>query len=148
MWILDQVQVEDSNLSQKIAHRKALRRRLIERDGDTCVWCAKTELSEVTMDHVVPDSKGGPMTSYNLVPACRSCNSSRQNTPALVWYRRCLARGMNPNGPVLVTALRDTLLYGGVDAKYSLYDITIQLQAPEFAEILYYLGGPLSGVED
>lgn len=147
MWILDELQVSDPSIGQKINHKKALRRRLRERDGNLCVWCAK-EMTEMTMDHVVPDSLGGPMTSYNLIPACRSCNSSRQARSALEWYRRSLKRGYHPDGLMIVQALRDALLYGDVQSNYSLYYVVAQLESPEFSPLLATLEGPLTLVID
>ena len=45
------------------------------RDGNKCVYCGSTE--SLTIDHVVPLSKGGPTTSSNCVTACRSCNQAK-----------------------------------------------------------------------
>lgn len=33
------------------------------------------------MDHVVPESKGGPTTAENLVLACRRCNRKKGDSP-------------------------------------------------------------------
>lgn len=40
-----------------------------------CAYCGKRR--PLTMDHVIPLSKGGSNTASNVVPACRSCNSSK-----------------------------------------------------------------------
>jgi 5-methylcytosine-specific restriction endonuclease McrA len=50
-----------------------------------CVYCL-TEAD--TLDHVVPLSGGGSNGIANLVPACGSCNASKQATPLLVWMAR------------------------------------------------------------
>jgi 5-methylcytosine-specific restriction endonuclease McrA len=42
-----------------------------------CVYCGENKL--LTQDHIVPVSKGGEHTASNIVPACRSCNSSKGN---------------------------------------------------------------------
>lgn len=41
-----------------------------------CAYCRRTDLP-LTMDHLVPISKGGPHTQSNVVPACKSCNSKK-----------------------------------------------------------------------
>lgn len=43
-----------------------------------CAYCLQGHVP-LTMDHVVPISKGGPHTRDNIVPACRSCNSRKKD---------------------------------------------------------------------
>lgn len=43
-----------------------------------CYYC-KRKMQNLTMDHVIPLSKGGSHTKENIVPACRSCNSRKHN---------------------------------------------------------------------
>jgi len=50
------------------------------RDGMACVWCGATVEDQQTilsLDHVIPDVKGGTHESSNLVTACKRCNSAR-----------------------------------------------------------------------
>lgn len=55
-----------------------LRRRVIERDGLRCVYCDEDLSSaEVHLDHVVPESCGGPTTYDNLQVTCRKCNLAK-----------------------------------------------------------------------
>jgi 5-methylcytosine-specific restriction endonuclease McrA len=43
-----------------------------------CVYCKKElTVQTLTQDHVKPVSKGGSNWASNLVPACKSCNSSK-----------------------------------------------------------------------
>ena len=42
-----------------------------------CHYCRK--LTPLTMDHVIPLSKGGRHSPENIVPACQSCNSKKNN---------------------------------------------------------------------
>jgi 5-methylcytosine-specific restriction endonuclease McrA len=44
-----------------------------------CAYCG--ERKPLTMDHVVPVSKGGHHTASNIVPACQSCNSRKSAGP-------------------------------------------------------------------
>ncbi|WP_198517315.1 HNH endonuclease [Vibrio sp. HA2012] len=45
---------------------------VLERDNYRCVKCGNTE--KLTMQHVIPFSKGGETTSRNLVTLCELCN--------------------------------------------------------------------------
>ena len=49
-----------------------------------CAYCGST--CKLTMDHVVPVSNGGVTEADNIVPACQSCNSSKQNKDIIEWY--------------------------------------------------------------
>ena len=55
------------------AHRRKITRRAVfARDGWQCMYCgAKTSL---TVDHVIPRSKGGSSTWDNIVTCCAPCN--------------------------------------------------------------------------
>lgn len=46
-----------------------------EAAGGRCHYCH--EFKPLTMDHVIPVSKGGPHTASNIVPACQPCNSRK-----------------------------------------------------------------------
>lgn len=49
-----------------------------------CVYCFKP-LSEPTIDHITPITRGGGNESENLVPACRSCNASKSDKLLILW---------------------------------------------------------------
>lgn len=54
------------------------RRNILERDRHTCQYCYyKGE--QLTLDHVVPRSRGGGDTWENLVTACVRCNVKKGN---------------------------------------------------------------------
>jgi 5-methylcytosine-specific restriction endonuclease McrA len=52
---------------------KLTRREVFLRDNYTCQYCG-TQTHDLTLDHVMPKSRGGPHTWENLVSACRACN--------------------------------------------------------------------------
>jgi 5-methylcytosine-specific restriction endonuclease McrA len=52
--------------------RKITRRAVFARDGWACQYCGSR--SNLTVDHVVPRSKGGPSTWENIVASCAPCN--------------------------------------------------------------------------
>lgn len=45
-----------------------------------CVYCGKKP-KKLTMDHIIPISRGGSHTASNIVPACMSCNASKKSGP-------------------------------------------------------------------
>ncbi|MDJ0797377.1 MAG: HNH endonuclease [Calothrix sp. MO_167.B12] len=49
------------------------RRNILHRDGHTCQYCGYTG-DELTLDHVVPRSRGGGDSWDNMVTACVRCN--------------------------------------------------------------------------
>jgi 5-methylcytosine-specific restriction endonuclease McrA len=53
--------------------------------GDACAYCGFSE--KLTLDHVLALTTGGLDEPDNIAPACRSCNSRKNNRPVEVWYR-------------------------------------------------------------
>lgn len=51
---------------------------ILEVFGHRCAYCLRGDV-KLTMDHVIPISKGGEHTSDNIIPACTSCNSKKNN---------------------------------------------------------------------
>lgn len=61
--------------------------------NNSCAYCGMTGEEhgvvcgqQLHQDHFVPLSKGGGYTKENIIPACRSCNSSKHNTYFEEWY--------------------------------------------------------------
>ena len=52
--------------------RKITRRAVFARDDWTCQYCGSR--NQLTVDHVIPRSKGGGSTWDNIVAACAPCN--------------------------------------------------------------------------
>ena len=73
-----------------------LRRRIIERDGYYCVYCDEDlHDAEIHMDHVIPESKGGPTTYDNLQVTCRKCNLAKGVLSESEFMNRLRTRAMN-----------------------------------------------------
>lgn len=54
------------------------RRNVHRRDGYRCVYCGHSPgLSSLTIDHVLPRSRGGQTTWENCVTACMPCNGRK-----------------------------------------------------------------------
>jgi len=59
---------------------KCSRRNILIRDNYTCQYCAERFTANVlTLDHVLPRSRGGKETWKNLVTACKKCNQEKAN---------------------------------------------------------------------
>ena len=56
------------------------RRSVALRDNFTCQYCGATPgRGLLTLDHILPRSRGGPTTWENVVAACRTCNMRKGN---------------------------------------------------------------------
>ncbi len=54
------------------------RRTLMARDNHTCQYCGTTDHA-LTIDHVIPKSRGGKIEWTNVVAACGNCNRRKGN---------------------------------------------------------------------
>ncbi len=67
---------------RRIPHqtRALSRKNILLRDRNTCQYCAVVlNAAELTLDHVIPRSRGGQSTWENLVACCHSCNRRKGN---------------------------------------------------------------------
>jgi 5-methylcytosine-specific restriction endonuclease McrA len=83
--------------------RKISRRALFARDGHRCVYCG-TSGGRLTLDHVVPRSKGGESVWENVVTACAPCNL-RKGDRTLEQAGMHLTTVPRPPAPVLFIKL-------------------------------------------
>ena len=60
------------NVPRDTHRRKITRRAVFARDGWTCQYCGSR--ASLTVDHVIPRSKGGTSTWDNIVASCAPCN--------------------------------------------------------------------------
>ena len=56
---------------------KLSRKRLYKRDDNQCVYCGSRKT--LTIDHVMPKSRGGKNSWMNLVTCCTPCNIKKGN---------------------------------------------------------------------
>ena len=59
----------------KIMNNRPSRSSIYKRDDHKCQYCGSTR--SLTIDHIIPKSKGGQDTWENLVVACCSCNTKK-----------------------------------------------------------------------
>lgn len=85
------------------------RRNLFARDGNTCQYCGKRlSTSALSLDHVIPRSRGGPTTWANVVCACVRCNVRKGGRTPEEANLRLIRRPTKPRrNPVLTVKLTD-----------------------------------------
>lgn len=61
----------------KVPFKKIIlsRKNILRRDGHRCQYCGTS--SNLTVDHMMPRSRGGEDTWENLVTACIKCNNKK-----------------------------------------------------------------------
>lgn len=52
-----------------------IKKRIMRRDGRKCRICGNTE--HLTLDHIIPVSKGGSNRDNNLMVLCLGCNQKK-----------------------------------------------------------------------
>ena len=82
--------------------RKISRRALFARDGWRCVYCGSA--GRLTLDHVIPRSRGGDSVWENVVTSCAPCNLKKGNR-LLEEASMKLQRPPRPPQPVLFIRL-------------------------------------------
>jgi 5-methylcytosine-specific restriction endonuclease McrA len=87
----------------RAVQRKISRRALFARDGWRCVYCGTTN-GRLTLDHVVPRSRGGDSVWENVVTSCAPCNLRKGNR-SLEEARMTLVHQPRPPKPVLFIRL-------------------------------------------
>ena len=68
----------------------------------TCIYCGKPSES---IDHLLPQSRGGLSVTENCVPACLACNGHKSDADAFEWYRR--QRFYDPRRAMAIRAWMD-----------------------------------------
>jgi len=61
-----------------VHRRKITRKAVLARDAWTCQYCGR-ERAGLTVDHVIPRSRGGESVWENIVASCAPCNRRKGN---------------------------------------------------------------------
>jgi len=64
--------------------KRLWRKSIREKWEHKCAYCGSEE--NLTLDHVIPQAKGGTDHLTNVVCACESCNRSKAHTDFYEWY--------------------------------------------------------------
>ena len=99
--------------------RALSRKNILLRDRNTCQFCRRAlPASELTLDHVMPRSRGGRSSWENLVACCYQCNNRKgDRTPE----EAGLALARRPRPFTLHTSRQLMRLIGNKDEKWRKY---------------------------
>ena len=72
---------EPENLRDDYYTNPEKRIEILERDNHLCFYClAELPENNFYLDHIIPKTQGGHNYKCNLVSACKSCNTKKNNT--------------------------------------------------------------------
>jgi len=67
-------------IKRPLMKRKFNRKAIFIRDQYTCLYCGiAVTAAKITVDHIIPVSKGGILSWLNAVSSCNTCNSKKSN---------------------------------------------------------------------
>jgi len=87
--------------------RKITRRAVFARDGWACQYCGSR--TNLTVDHVVPRSKGGASSWENIVASCAPCNRRKGDALPRQVGMRLLRRPRTPHTSVFIHVATPTI---------------------------------------
>ena len=82
------------------------RRNILERDRNTCQYCGVKE--QLTLDHIIPRSRGGGDTWENLVGACVRCNVKKGNRNPKEANMNLLSKPRRPHSSLHFELIKST----------------------------------------
>ena len=90
------------------AHRRKITRRAVfARDSWTCQYCGSR--SNLTVDHVIPRSKGGTSSWENIVASCAPCNRRKGDALPRQAGMRLLRQPRRPHATVFIHVSSPTI---------------------------------------
>jgi len=73
----------ERNMARELRQSQWWKRRLAK---GCCYYCGKpVSPKALTMDHIVPISRGGKSTKGNVVTACKTCNTAKKQLLPMEW---------------------------------------------------------------
>jgi len=77
------------------------KKNVMIRDGFKCVYCGKEKVN-LTIDHVLPKSRGGKSSFENCVTSCKDCNNDKG-------HRTCQEARMWPKTKLIAPTISEFL---------------------------------------
>ena len=88
------------------------RRNIFARDGNHCQYCGKKfPTSELSLDHVVPRSKGGEMSWTNIVCCCVDCNVRKGGRTPAEAHMKLVVEPVKPKRSPVITLRLNSVKY-------------------------------------
>ena len=92
-WIRENKEYCVAMNQKRVARLKQLPANLMAREwiyikdifNHSCAYCGKHS-QKLHQEHFIPLSKNGEYTKHNIIPACKSCNSSKNDKLFQEWY--------------------------------------------------------------
>ena len=70
--------------SSKSEAKRLWRQNIKDAWNHECAYCESKD--DITLDHVIPQCKGGLDIKTNVIACCHSCNQSKGHIPWKEWY--------------------------------------------------------------
>jgi hypothetical protein len=70
--------------TSKSEAKRMWRKNIKDQWEHKCAYCESEE--NITMDHIIPQCKGGLDVKTNVIACCHSCNQSKGHIPWEDWY--------------------------------------------------------------
>lgn len=111
---------------ERTAIPRPFARHVLQRDGYQCVYCGRqsTQAKEesrksiLSIDHIIPESRGGSAAVENLACCCKQCNNEKNDRTPEEW-------GLLP------TFLQDGVTYVNGQMSHKNRDTTVTNSSPE-----------------
>ncbi len=87
--------------------RKITRRAVFARDGWECQYCGRK--GSLTMDHVIPRSKGGDTSWENVVACCATCNRRKGDRSVSQSGMKLRTRPAAPHATIFIHVAQPTI---------------------------------------
>ena len=91
------------------------KKNVMIRDGFQCVYCGRKQ-KKLTIDHIVPKSRGGETSFRNCVACCRRCNAVKGD------------RSLHESGMMLKKKPDQPTLFEWIQIKQAAYDLAALLK--------------------
>ena len=86
----------------KFNNMQCNRHNILWRDKNTCQYCNRIfEDKELTLDHILPKSKGGVNSWNNIVTACKDCNQKKGDRTLSESKMKLLRKPKKPPSTIL-----------------------------------------------
>ena len=81
---------------------------IFKRDKYKCQYCGHTfSRAELNLDHIIPESRGGPKSWPNIVTSCKRCNTLKDNRTPQEAGMRLLRKPTTPKAIPISFAFRE-----------------------------------------